>query len=74
MTAIEIENVRKLPRREKLMMMETLWADLSRTDDEIESPDWHRQVLEETRQKMNAGQESVIDWSEAKEKLRTRFE
>lgn len=74
MTAIEIQNVRNLPRREKLQMMETLWEDLSRTEGEVESPAWHRQELEETQQKMTAGKETLLDWSEAKRKLRARFE
>ena len=76
MTAIEIqiENVRKLPRREKLRIMETLWEDLSRTEEEVESPAWHRHVLEKTQLKMTAGRESMTDWSEAKQGLRARFE
>lgn len=74
MTTIEIANVRKLPRHEKLLMMETLWEDLSREDEEIESPDWHRQALEETQQQITAGKAAILDWSEAKQKLRARFE
>jgi len=68
MTAIEIETVRKLPRSEKLQMMETLWEDLSHPDMELKSPAWHRQVLEETKQR----NETPLDWSEAKQQLRTR--
>ena len=74
MTAIEIENVRKLPRSEKLQIMETLWEDLSHSDAELESPDWHRQRLEETEQRVNSGGEPVIDWAAAKKNLRARFE
>lgn len=73
MTAIEIEEVRKLPRSEKLQMMETLWEDLSQSDVALESPDWHRQALEKTEQRMDSGCETVLDWSEAKQNLRARF-
>lgn len=65
MIAIEIENVRKLPRNEKLQMMETLWEDLSHSEEEMESPDWHRNALEETEQR----NETPLDWSEAKKQL-----
>jgi hypothetical protein len=66
MTALEMEKVRKLPRSEKLQIMETLWEDLSHSEDGIESPDWHRQVLEETEQR----NEAPLDWLEAKKQLR----
>jgi hypothetical protein len=73
MTALEIENVRKLPRREKLQIMETLWEDLSHPETDVESPVWHRQLLEETEARLGSGDEASMDWVEAKEKLRARF-
>ena len=62
-----------LSREEKLRVMEALWEDLSREADQVESPDWHREALEETDRRLQAGQESVIDWPEAKKELRNRF-
>jgi hypothetical protein len=50
--------------------MESLWADLSRTGDEVESPAWHEVVLRETEQRLASGEEEVIDWKEAKLRLR----
>lgn len=62
-----------LSREEKLRVMEAIWEDLSRDAEQVESPDWHREVLEETERRFEAGQESVKDWSEAKKELRERF-
>lgn len=73
MTVLEIETVLKMPRSEKLQIMETLWEDLSQSEAKLESPDWHRQVLEKTGQRVNSGDESVMDWTEAKQNLRARF-
>ena len=73
MTVLEMNAVRKWPRSEKLQMMETLWEDLSHSEAELESPDWHRQVLEKTEQRVNSGNESVMYWAEAKQNLRARF-
>ena len=70
MTILEMETVLKLPRSEKLQMMETLWEDLSHPDMELNSPDWHRQVLEETQQR----NEAPLDWSEAKQQLRAQVQ
>ena len=51
-------------------MMETLWEELSRADDELESPGWHGTALAETAQRLAEGKEQVLEWSEAKARLR----
>ena len=71
---LEMENVLKMPRREKLQMMETLWESLSRPEAEQESPDWHREVLRETEKRMASGRETTMDWTDAKQQLRARCE
>ena len=63
-----------LSREEKLRVMEAIWEDLSREAEQIESPQWHCEALEETDRRRQAGQESVVDWQEAKKELRKRFE
>ena len=67
MSAIEIQ---QLPRQEKLKLMELLWADLSRDDAQLESPTWHADALRETVERRARGEEEVLDWEQAKEKLR----
>ena len=69
MSASEIQ---ALPRLEKLRLLETLWADLSRDDAQLESPDWHEAALTETQQRLVSGQEQVLDWEQAKVTLRHR--
>ena len=53
--------------------MEALWEDLSREAEQVESPDWHREALDETDRRLQSGQENLMDWHEAKEELRKRF-
>ncbi|HEX4263872.1 MAG TPA: addiction module protein [Verrucomicrobiae bacterium] len=69
-----IEAVRKLPRAEKLRLMETLWEELSRSESELESPAWHAKELAETERRLAQGKEQILDWETAKKKLRKRFE
>jgi len=69
-----IEAVRRLPRSEKLRLMETLWEELSRPDSEYESPAWHAKKLAETERRLAEGKEQVIEWEAAKKKLRKQFE
>jgi hypothetical protein len=67
MSPLEIQ---RMPRREKLKLMETLWADLSRDDAEFESPAWHAGALRETSERRVRGKETLLDWDQAKTKLR----
>jgi hypothetical protein len=66
MSALEIQ---QMPRREKLRLMEALWADLSRDEAEVESPAWHADALRETAERVARGEEEVLNWEEAKAKL-----
>lgn len=73
MIVTEIQ-IAQMSREEKIQLMEALWADLSRTDMEVESPEWHREALEEAEARQASGQDSVVDWSDAKQALRRRVE
>jgi hypothetical protein len=68
---IEIQN---LSRKEKIRLMEAIWDDLSKGDEELESPEWHREALRETEERLASGEEKLIDWETAKKELRERFE
>ncbi len=63
-----------LSREEKLRILEAIWEDLSREDEQVESPEWHCDILAETDRRRQAGQEGVVDWQEAQKELRRRFE
>ena len=58
---------------EKLAVMESLWEDLSRTPDAIESPVWHKDDLEERRQHTAQEQSKFSDWEAAKADIRKRL-
>lgn len=55
---------------DKLSAMESLWEDLARTPDAIESPAWHKNVLVERRQHVADGTSRFIDWETAKADIR----
>ncbi len=59
---------------EKLMLMERLWADLSRHPEEIPSPDWHGEVLADRIAAVRQGRSEFVDWDVAKRRLRERLE
>ena len=57
---------------EKLQMMEILWEDLSRNTDLIESPDWHRDVLDDRERRIATGEARFLDWEQGKSDIRSR--
>ena len=62
----------KMTAREKLCAIETIWADLSRVEQQVPSPDWHFDELKAREQRRKAGKEKVLDWEDAKKELRRR--
>ena len=60
----------KMSVEEKLELMEVLWNDLSRKPDDIPSPAWHKEVLDECLRRAESGEEKFIDWEVAKKEIR----
>jgi hypothetical protein len=58
---------------EKLSVMESLWEDLARTPDAIESPAWHKDILDERRKRLADGTSQSIDWETAKADIRNQL-
>ena len=58
--------------QEKLAAMEALWEDLTRSPESFESPDWHKDTLEERRQRIAEGKAHFTDWETAKSAIRTK--
>lgn len=59
--------------REKLAAMESLWEDLARTPEAVESPTWHRDVFDERRQALADGRSRFTDWETAKADIRKKL-
>ncbi len=55
--------------QEKLEAMESLWEDLVRTPEAIESPAWHKELLDERLRDLQEGKSEFIDWETAKATL-----
>lgn len=51
---------------ERLQAMEALWDSLLHEESQIESPEWHRDILEERRKKIEKGKAEFISLEELK--------
>ena len=61
--------VSQMTIEEKLQTMELLWNNLCQASD-FSSPDWHKDILAEREERVERGEEEILDWTESKEQLR----
>ncbi|MDA3926349.1 MAG: addiction module protein [Kiritimatiellae bacterium] len=57
--------IKKMPAKEKLILMEEIWDSLR--SDEIESPSWHHDVISERQRKIKSGEAKFISIDELKQ-------
>ena len=71
MSAAELkEEVSRLSKAERLEAMEWLWASLSKEQRDLESPEWHGEVLAARKAKADAGEAQFLSVEQLKERLR----
>lgn len=54
------QEIRKMSRIERLQAMEALWDSLIAEESEIKSPEWHKDILEERKRKIETGKAEFI--------------
>lgn len=60
-----LAEIKQMSLSEKLMTMEQLWNELQNSEEGVQSPAWHKEVL-----KAREGNENFVDWSDAKNAIR----
>ena len=59
--------------QEKLVAMELLWEDLASSPESVESPDWHKEILDDRRARVAEGKAHFADWETAKKDIRSKI-
>jgi putative addiction module component (TIGR02574 family) len=59
---------------EKLLAMEALWDNLCRDEAQVPVQEWHKQLLDERRRQIEAGETKFVDWDTAKARIRNRIQ
>jgi putative addiction module component (TIGR02574 family) len=67
--ALEIE---RMSRTEKLQAMELLWRSMTAEPDKLQSPGWHKKVLQKRLAKIEAGKGEFLTLAQAKQRLAKR--
>jgi len=62
--------IRGLSLPEKLALLEAVWSELGSDPQQIEVPQWHKDILDERLQRFDSGEAILIDWEIAKEQIK----
>jgi hypothetical protein len=54
---------------EKVRILESVWDSLCSRSGDVHSPDWHREVLEERKRRLEEGKSTISSWADAKARL-----
>jgi len=54
---------------EKVQLLESVWQSLCACPADVQSPEWHREVLEERRRRLEDGRVTISAWADAKARL-----
>jgi putative addiction module component (TIGR02574 family) len=61
--------IRQLPLSEKLELLEAVWSEISNNPDQVEVPQWHKDILDERQRAVEEGRVKILDWEEAKRQI-----
>ena len=61
---MNIQEIKKMSRIERVQTMEALWDSLIDEESEVESPEWHQDILEERKRKIESGEAEFISLKE----------
>ena len=71
---IALEQIHQMPLHEKLRVMEAIWDDISREEENLEFPEWHKAILDERERLLNEGKDQFVDWEDAKRQIKEALE
>ncbi len=58
---------------EKIGIMETIWSDLSKEQQNYSPPEWHGNILKERMLLAESGDVGFTDWDQAKKQIKDRL-
>jgi hypothetical protein len=62
--------IEQMTTAEKLRALEAIWESLCREPNDVPSPSWHEDVLQERAKSVQEGSSQFTDWPQAKQDIR----
>jgi putative addiction module component (TIGR02574 family) len=67
---VALDEIRQLPLQEKLKVMEAIWESIAPSEEQLDVPQWHKDILDEREQLIREGKAKFIDWETAKKEIK----
>jgi len=64
-----ITEIAKMSAKERLQTMEAIWDSFSHDQIEVKSPEWHKDILSERRDKIEQGKAEFISFADLKSQV-----
>lgn len=64
-------DIKKMSRTDRIQVMEALWNSLIEEEEELGSPEWHQDILEERKRKIESGTAEWISLADLKAQNRS---
>ncbi|MBA7545863.1 hypothetical protein ES705_38241 [subsurface metagenome] len=66
---MSVAEIKKMTPLERIQTMELLWDVMSHEEEEIVSPNWHEEILNERKNNINSGKTNFISLNQLKNKF-----
>lgn len=63
---MSIDEIKKLDVKDRIILMNDIWESLESESSKIESPNWHKVILEERIEKIKNGEANFISLEKLK--------
>lgn len=67
---MSINDIQNMSQEEKIYLMEQLWNNLTQNENNIESPNWHKTILDERIKKYQNNELKTFTLDEIKDSLK----
>jgi hypothetical protein len=57
---------------QKLNLLESVWDDLSKEEQKLDSPSWHKDILSDRKDALAIGKLTISEREEAKDRIRKK--
>lgn len=63
---MSLDEIKKLNVKERIILMNEIWTSLEEEENSIESPSWHKEVLEDRLEKFDNNETKLITLEDLK--------
>ncbi len=69
---LTLAELKQMTLPEKLQLMEQIWDEVCRREEEVQVADWHKEILDVREQQLAEGAAMFVEWESAKARIAKR--